>query len=216
MKIETTYETDIETRIYASDPEWSCGLDDQERVQLGVYASLSNVEEYGGEYPEGFPIICQFNVVVHDPAISDGVLQSLDLDLRDLNQDDSEKQAQVVREMLQEYGSSGVPVDDVLVRGTRSPGENDALRALLEGLEGAKIVDSYPHPFKKKTPYEVPWFSSWEDAETFAKRAFERIPGVMGLIGFVLDKPVNAIGADGWSMIRAQVSGHDWNPMPVR
>jgi len=139
MKIETAYETDIDTRIYASDPEWSCGLEDEERIRLGVYASLSNVEESGGECPEGFPIVCNFNVVVHDPAINDGVLQSFGMDLRDFHHDgDPEKQAEHIREMLQEYGSSGVPVDDVLVNGIRKPEEDNALQALLEGLEGSR------------------------------------------------------------------------------
>jgi len=215
MKIETAYETDIDTRIYASDPEWSCGLEDEERIRLGVYASLSNVEESGGECPEGFPIVCNFNVVVHDPAINDGVLQSFGMDLRDFHHDgDPEKQAEHIREMLQEYGSSGVPVDDVLVNGIRKPEEDNALQALLEGLEGVKIEESTHWLTGERC--EVPWFSSWEDAETFAKRAFERASALMGLIGFTLDRPVNRIGADGWSMIRAQVSGDDWNPIPER
>lgn len=216
MQIKTTYETDCDTRIYATDPGWTCGLkNDEPHIQLGIYAHLINTAEYGyGEAPEDYPILCQFNVVVHNPAINDSALEScgLDRDYFEPFENDPEAQAEAVREMLQDYGSSGVPVDSLLVYGIRGHLEKDALGALLEGLEGVKLCDS-KNPFTGE-PCKVPWFSSWEDAEEFCKRALKRGDTLMGLIGFALDKPVNMVGADGWSMIRAQVEGKNWNPMP--
>lgn len=216
MKIKTTYETDYDVRIYATDPGWVCGLGDNEEIQLGVYAHLLNTFEYDccGEEHEDFPIECDFSVVVHNPALNAKALDCLGLDEDYLAQfaGDPEAHAEAVRELLQEYAGSGVPVGDMLVHGIRGAGEANALNALLEGLEGVKVIP-HPRPFPGGST-EVVRFASWEVATEFARRVFERAFALMGLIGFTLDKRVNMVGADGWSMIQAQVEGEDWNPMP--
>ena len=215
MEIKTVYESDCDTRIYASDSNWYCGLENNERVQLGVYGCVINTAEYGAENaPEGFPFLCQFNIVAHDPAINDDALRSVGAD-RDYfvpYENDPEAQAEVMREMLQEYGGANVPVDDLLVHGIHKPGEN-ALMALLEGLKYKLVENTHWATGERR---EIPWFDSWEDAETFVKRALERADTLMALVGFTLDRPVNMIGADGWSIIRSQVEGKTWDPWPKR
>jgi hypothetical protein len=211
MQIENTYDSDDETRLYATDPNWKCGIEDEENVQLGVYAQIQNYYQAGlDEMPEDYPLGISFSVVAHDPKVAsaaahacsgytDGQISIMPADVRQV----------FARETLLEY-QGGVPADRMLYRGIRRSDESDAFGVLVERYEGkSKVIEINGQP--------VLAFAKWEDAEDCARFLLEeRAPLLCGLmIGFFLDAPINGVGQNGWSMITTAVRGEDWSPIPA-
>lgn len=210
MKIEKEYETDTETRLYATDPNWICGIEDDERVQLGIYAQIENYREAGWEdMPESHPIGVSFCVVTHKPKLNAAAIQCCtgftDEHIAEITGD---ARQELARETLLEY-QGGVPADRMLYHGIRRSDESDAFGALVERYEGkAKVIEAPPGRHTLA-------FAEWEDAEDCARFVIENRADVFcAMIGFFLDAPINPVGQDGWSMIRAAVNGTDWSPVP--
>jgi hypothetical protein len=207
MQIENTFETDDETRFYATDPDWKCGIEDDEQVQLGVYAQVENFYTAGFDpMPEDYPIGISFCVVAHNPKVSKGAagMYSGYSDEQIAAMPEDERQV-FARETLLEY-QGGVPADRMLYRGIRRSDESDAFQALADRYEGrVKVLEEGQLAFAK-----------WEDAEDCARFVLETRAGVLCgmLVGFFLDAPINRVGQNGWSMISTAVRGEDWSPIP--
>ena len=213
MNIQQVYDDDTETRLYASSPNWTCGFDEDERVPLGLYASIELLEDndHDKEGTKAYPYVVSFHIVAHEPAVNERALPEHHTPEEREKFLTSEEGLGVhgrLRECIYEHSHYGVPVERQLM-GIKKQGEGEY--DILEELD-AKVVENprIGHPIK-----QWPWFSNWDDAGAFARSIIEqRADALMGRIGFTLDAPVNRVGQTGWSMIEAQLKGKDWNPRP--
>lgn len=172
----------------------TCGLagDDgkQRDIPLAIVGEIIDYAEYDsseGEYSIGvnFQLMAaQFSPEYLKKALS---CSSVSLD----EYDDPERKRTISIEMCYQYGG-GVPVE------VSDPA------TLAKGLDFEIKRD-------RRDGHEYLRFKDHEAAKKFLKRVVEsRLPVVFSLVGFFLDKSVNAIGSNGWDIIRQQVDNVDF------
>lgn len=170
--------------LYATDPGWRCGQ--TERQQLGIYVKMENMlEATGDERFEDCPWMVQFEIVPHRPSEKGEAFDANEMEwINEHAGEDGKYRFELMREHLQGYGA-GVPLNRQLT-GVTAPGK---------GL---------PTPKGAVQDHEDQWamFENLEDAQEYAEAMLEqRAQGLMCLIGFVLDAPVNGMGTSGWDWL---------------
>jgi hypothetical protein len=181
--------------FYVLKPEnserFTCQIDGRE-VELVIAAELMNLKEIYGEpiverdgesaapnmtMPDHFNWVVEFQIMPQLSELSDSHRQDAKQGDNPLNYND-----------LYRY-SGGVPVN---LFSMVNPDEAIA----LPHIEGESVDNSG----------EIIQFPQGEDAEDFIKTyAANRAGAVAGMIGFVLDKPINQVGTTGWDDIQDKI-----------
>lgn len=168
--------------IALKDKNWDAILDSK-KVNLDLVCEAVDMESATGEVKdEEYPILLTCSIMV-DP------------------EDMSSKYKKNVKEAMGEFSlydayhySGGVPADRVL--SSIEPAEGISTHA------ECKIIEDDGNGV---------WCKSEEDAITYAKDVYsKKAQALFGLIGLVLDKPVNMIGNTGWDIIEHQAEGIDY------
>ena len=168
--------------IALKDKNWKAVIDDRE-INLDLVCEAIDMESATGEVKdEEYPILLTCSIMV-DPK------------------DMSSKYKKDVKESAGEfslydayYYSGGVLAD----------------RA-LSGMEPVKKIPTRAECKVIENDGKDVWCKTEEDAITYAKDVYsEKAQALFGLIGFVLDNPVNRIGNTGWDIIEYQAEGTDY------
>ena len=170
--------------LYATDAHWVCGFEDEVQIQLGIYAKVEDFHEAtGDEQFESHPFVVEFELLPHDPCEGGPALDDTSWFDEQCPVGDPGR-AELKREEVQNYGG-GVPVSRQL-----APELDESVDHIRDGYNGA------------------PRFARREDAVAHARAALEaKAPGIMMLVGFVLDAPFNGIGDTGWDLLRPHALG---------
>ena len=184
---------------WVSEKGWKCVLDDEEPekvVGLGLvfeiidwndYDTSAIVEEDGVEYP-----VSLFADILVVPDDLDETFR------RDV------------------AGASGIDVEDVNVVDVHGYGGGVPATDVMEGfkLVGEKFpnVDSVVKDYGSiGNSGVVRHFKSVEDGMLWAEKVYSpRAGGMMGMVGFVLDRPINRAGNTGWDDIKQMATGKEW------
>ena len=175
--------------LYATDERWVCGFEDEVQIRLGIYAKVEDFyEATGDEQFKSHPFVVDFEILPHDPAESGPALKDADwideMLADDVGYDVGYDAAELRREAVRDYGG-GVPVSRQL-----APELDESVDHVLDAHNSE------------------PRFACREDAVAHARAALEaKAPGIMMLVGFVLDQPYNGMGDTGWDLLRPAALG---------
>jgi hypothetical protein len=171
----------LEGHHYATQKSWIAGFgpDDRE-VQLALYLEIIDMYDATGDKKfEKWPIALDTSIVVAYPGPK--WLKQAQAETHDEEGDLYDSYS---------YGG-GVPVTHTLMGITG--GDFDLSKF------GSKDVK-----WAAEKPYKRAYFKKFDVALRFANELLKNAPAVFGMIGFILDRPVNMAGDDGWSVISKQ------------
>ena len=179
--------TDTEYLIVPENPDdFTAIFDDEDEdteVHLGIYIEQRDMREMFASWDNVEHHICPIaQIVVIDP-LDDEVLREA---MECMGIDEKPADPYVRAWIVAQY-AGGVPLPTI---------------TLLETMEENNI--------------DVPdWgeegcFKCWKDADAFVDAVMKIAPLIAGLIGFILDNPVNLIGNTGWDIIRLVVENYDY------
>lgn len=210
-KITTLFEGDENWIAYVENPSWRFGLDDAVDRQFGLVVEAIDLAASGALEDESeFPIIVEISIVAHDPSKhyrekKFGGWEGIKAGDR-----------RALIEAAYNYGG-GVPVTHIL-HDVQAPGKRKGLTGALEGVDpqSYKVFDRVAAfgtvaAQRGKTNYAFPRFRvrEWDDLEIYVGNMIDRAAVLGIMIGFILDKPINLAGHDGWSVMRRWVNGPD-------
>ncbi len=191
-----------DNKLYVTSESFQFELDDEKRRQFGVV--FETIDMYGATGEEEFkdyPFLVQIGIIADKPHKS-------------FNESDERSEKPSKLSLLQDcYGYMGaISVDHILVNGTKSQAEQgesgfDAIAQNFTVLEAT--VKTYKSIYEKDEKYLS--FKTEEAAQKFIDLVILHRLSVLGLIGFVLDMPVNRIGDTGWSQMETMVRGSNYN-----
>ena len=161
--------------------QFTCILDDDTKVKLGIIAEQINWREYEAKYDKyEYYIGLQFFIIPLEPIHPEVLKEALKCVGFD-PEDDLSEEAKIYA--VYRY-AGGVPCTVTIINTIEQNfGELDR-----EGFE----------------------FKSWEDADKVVELAAKIAPAMSALIGFILDQPVNRIGNTGWEIIEHIVENYDY------
>lgn len=182
----------------AFNPNWICGLEDNDDVELALYCEITDMYEATGEKEfEQYPIVASIQIVVADPH------KSFDeSDNKDANR------LSLISDMVSYMG--GVPVDHDYISTDKS---NKDITSHLK-IKDACLV-THTHDFGtlaaqrgKGTSFSYPQFKTEDAAKAWVQELIKLYGDtLMMMVGFTLDRPINMIGDTGWKTIEQQVKG---------
>jgi hypothetical protein len=199
-----------ENLIYVTDKSFQFGLDDDKQRQFGILFEIVNMDDATGE-----PEFEQYPYIVSAGIIADKCHKSF-------NEPDNAKPSKESL-IFDTNGYMGtIPVDHILTHAIKSGSEastsskqsNFDLVADQFKLNEATIITS-KHDYGtiaaqqgKGTEHQYLQFKTEESAQKFIDYLIKhRISALSMMIGFILDRPINMMGNDGWSVLTDMVKG---------
>ena len=188
-----------DSKLYVTSKSFQFELDDEKRRQFGiVFETLDMYEATGEEEFKDYPYLVSIGIVADKPH------KSFD------ESGGNPCQISLLSDCLGYMGS--ISVDHVLVNGTKSnaeKGENgfEAMASNFTVLEAT--VKTYKSIFERDEKYLS--FKTEEAAQKFIDLVILHRISALGLIGFILDRPINRIGDIGWKQIETMVKGCKYN-----
>ena len=172
-----------DTGVWMTDPSWTCILEEND-IHLGLYVEIIDLRGYdSSEDEKEYPFLANASVMVIPEEASPEFLD----DVR--SGDDFEPDA-----------------NDILHYGGGVPASN-----FLEGIHGGPDSDVPSILKKDRFGRKNRYFKTYEDAEQYTKEVYaSNAHAMFGLIGFLLDQPINLMGNDGWSIIRLQKKNENY------
>ena len=203
-------ETDEDWIAYATDPHWVFALEDGKNRQFGLVVEAIDLAAAGveGEDDTEFPICVEISIVAHDP--SDLYRQERYGGWPGIKAGDR----LALIEAAYSYGV-GVPVTHIL----HDVKHGDKPKGLVGALDGVdpetyKIFDRVARygtvaAQRGETTLSFPRFRirAWDDLRVYVDNMIGRAQVLGIMIGFILDRPINLAGEDGWSVMRRWVNG---------
>lgn len=172
----------------------SCELDNEERVPLAVVCEIIDYREIDSSFDnDEFPIAIKTSITAtrYHKEILKSAIQCNGLDTI----------PKLTKNMKVEAVSSymgGVPFNiESVTSVTEDLSKFDNVSELRDSkaLSGGKFR----------------CFKDVEHAEQYINEIIvNRVPAIFGLIGFILDRPINLMGSTGWSFIKNQVQNIRW------
>ena len=190
--------------VYVTDKGWVFGLDDEKQRNFGIMFEITDMAEDTGE-----PEFEEYPYLVSAEIMADKCHKSFD--------ESGEKPTH--DSLLYDCKSymGGVPIDHVLTHAVQSGTETgeafDALKAQFTIDEAmVRTVNSnygtYAAQNGPKSKHQYLQFKTEDAARKFIDYLVEkRCSALSVMIGFILDRPINMMGEDGWRVIRTQVYG---------
>ena len=201
-----TVRDDDDFVIAVQDPNWLFGLsprdseDDEQDHPFAIVGKLLDMREYVAEDEltgtlKEFPITFEAEIV--PTTLHESMLESIascygdDMDMSDVKE---EHRVAFTIERFIGYGG-GVPCTP------------DIIGARLEGTDPFEgLVEDVDYTVTGRTL----GFKDWDAACKWVRTHLPNVAGATGsLIGFTMDRPVNAIGTTGWDWIRPAVTGEE-------
>lgn len=188
---------------YATERGWRVGLGDQDLdIQLALYLDITDMLEATGEKEfEDWPLNMEISLVVARPGplwLEKALGSGSGADSGEI----SEEQA---LEESYRYGG-GIPVTHILLDEISGGESNttkfsrDEVKWVTKPVTHGTIAAQRGKGYK----FRYPMFREDDVALRFAEELLKRADGLFGMVGFHLDRPVNMVGDDGWSMIAEQ------------
>jgi len=187
----------IEGHCFVTNPNWICGVGDNEEVKLGIYIEVMDWFEATGER-ENAPWCFSMSILPVEchPSIS--------------KNDDDKFTGEFSHIYDVNSYMGGVPVDHKFLE---MDAINEKLMGDLKTKDAVLVTTEHTHGTiaAQKGPgaeFTHPMFTNEEACTAFATALINRYASViMGLIGFTLDQPINMVGDDGWSSIESALKG---------
>lgn len=172
--------------LWMTDPYWKCVLE-QDDIHLGLYVNMVDMREYDRDYNDKeYPVVLDATVMVIPEEMSPEFLEDVGGYIGDPDVEPTPYDVY--------HYAGGVPATHIL-EGVTSGHKSDV----------PSIVEEDQHGKKWRS------FRSIEDAEQYAKEVYAyNAHAVFGLIGFLLDRPINLVGDDGWDVIRLQKNNENY------
>jgi len=166
--------------IWVEDPSWKCEIDNGRSVKLGALFRITNLPDLGLlEEDSPKPWLVESKIYPHPRELDTRVIM-------DMGVNPSYPDEDLIGYMVGYM--SGVPFD---------------AQAIVPSDEEA---DKMPG-IKMPAGIEMPLFKTEQEAREFCERKIRVLPVVFGLIGFILDAPVNRIGETGWEYLSNMITG---------
>ena len=188
-----------DSKLYVTSKSFQFELDDEKRRQFGIVFETVNMEEATCEDEfKDYPYLVSIGIVADKPH------KSFD------ESGGNPCQISLLGDCLGYMGS--ISVDHILVNRTKSnaeKGENgfEAMASNFTLLEAT--IKTYKSIFEKDEKYLS--FKTEEAAQKFIDLVILHRISVLGLIGFILDQPVNRAGETGWKQIETMVRGCEYS-----
>lgn len=188
-----TMHDDCEGQHVFESKHWSCTISGK-KVPLVILMEVLNMEDITGE--EEYPYLVSVSLMVARPHKSfyEGKGKP--------------SKGELLYECHQYIG--GVPFDHELIK-------IDTLNNNIMGELRAKNakIKTTKHDYGtiaaqegKGSSFSYPMFKDSESAYEFGKQLIEAYGDtLLGLVGFILDKPINLVGETGWNVLRKQLKG---------
>jgi len=189
--------------IYVTSPDWVFGLEDDNNQQFGVVFEITDMDSATGEPEfEHYPFVVSASIVANN--MHESFAESDETDKLSL--------------ILDGYSyMGGVPIDHVLTGDVKSSIETkDAFTALCDQFTISEAtVKTVKHTHgtvaaQRGAGYEFGYlqFKDEEAARKMVNYLIDhRVEVLSIMIGFILDRPINMMGVDGWSNVRKMVEG---------
>ena len=178
--------------IYIDDPSFTCELDDNRKVYLGLVCEAIDMREIDERYDEDpYPVVLETQVVVAPRSLSNEFLERAKESVYDY-----EIENDGIKVYTAYAYAGGVPVNMESIKGSVKSNVDSEVRTINHRLYG-----------EIKTRH----FRSIEDALTYAKEVYaHNCKALFGLIGFYLDRTLNLAGTTGWDIIQLQALNKDY------
>jgi len=179
--------------VYIQNNEWSCVLDNDKPVKLGLVVEAIDMTEIDSQYDnEPYPVVLECSIVVDTKSLSKRYLKRI-------YDNDGNEWRKLPKEAWQYESytySGGVPVDLETITSNAKSNVDNELRTWFNQRRGE---------------FKVRQFRTIEDALQYAKDVYtQNAIALFGLVGFYLDKTVNLVGTTGWDIIELQALNHDY------
>lgn len=206
MKLNNLTQLQLDdNKLYVTSESFHFELDDEKQRQFGVVFEMTDMHAAtGGEEFKDYPFLVQIGIIADKPH------KSFDAETERGYSGIKLSKASLLSDC---YGYMGaISVDHILVNGTKSnaeKGENgfDAIAQNFSIQEAT--VKTYKSLYEKDEKYLS--FKTEEAAQKFINLVILHRLAVLGLISFILDKPVNRAGTTGWTQIETMVRGCNHN-----
>jgi hypothetical protein len=194
-----------ENYLYVTEKHWTFELDDEKQRQFGVVFQIIDVGEATGE-----PEFKQYPFIVEATILADKPHKSFDE-----SGDKCPSSESLKYDCLSYMG--GIPITHRLDKAVKCSTEHgEAWDALCKqfSVNEAVVVSSSPQfgtvaaQQGKNTAHQYLQFKDYKSARKYVDYIVQnRLDAIGMMIGFILDRPINMMGEDGWSIIRKQVFG---------
>jgi len=187
----------IQGYYYATQENWVAGLDDDETIQLAVIAEVMDMYEATGDAEfEQYPFNLEVSIVVAYPGPA-WLAKA---------EESGEGSGDPAGALFDSYHyGGGVPIihDLLSIEGGGADLDRWSARKMMWVRKKADYgtVAAQQGP---GTIFEYPQFRDEKTALEFVNELLKRVPAVMMMIGFFLDRPINMKGDLGWSVIQGQ------------
>lgn len=199
-------ELDLDTSIflYQTDKNWTFSLEDGKSRQFGISYEILDMKDATGE-----PEFKDYKYVVSASIMAHKVHKSFDESGND------KPDLFSLRWDCERY-MGGIPIDHILQSVTRGDESNeDGFKNIVDQFTPfeAKIVTNeaqfgtYAAQNGRGAEHSYLQFKTIEAAKKYIQILATRAPIMQALIGQTLDRPINMMGDDGWSVITKQVKG---------
>jgi hypothetical protein len=184
--------------VIAFNKEWMCELDDKE-VELALHCEISDMFEATGEKEfKEYPYLVSVSIIAANPHES----------FNELDEKYKPDKFSLIEDCVSYMG--GVPVDHKLIE-TDKLNHDITSKLIAKDAMLVKTTHDFGTVAAQKgrgTVTVYPQFSTEEAAKEWTKELI-RLYGntLMGLVGFVLDAPINMVGDTGWRVVEKQVKG---------
>lgn len=200
-----------ENMCVVSSPAMTFSLDDEKLRQFGVVFETCNMYDATGESEfKQYPFVVSASIVAMKPHKS--------FDENDSGKTDS---LSLIEQALGYMG--GVCVDHVLTHAIKNSSESgspddmdesnfDLIAAQFSVKEASLITETHEFgtiaaQMGKGAEFSHLRFKDENAATKYIKLLTERVPALSMLIGFILDRPLNMVGDDGWKTMNQMVKG---------
>lgn len=184
-----------DSKLYVTSKSFQFELDDEKQRQFGVVFETTNMYEATGDKEfKDYSFLVQIGIIADKPH------KSFD------ESGGNPCQISLLGDCLGYMGS--ISVDHVLVNGTKSNAEKgeNGFEAMASNFSvNEATVKTYKNMNEQDKPYLS--FKTEEAAQKFIDLVILHRLSVLGLIGFILDQPVNRAGETGWKQIETMVRG---------
>ena len=202
MKQQVLIDGDSSELHVVEDPNWTFSMGALSDTVSAIFEIINMWEATGDEEYEDFPWYVNVALVPSNPKNPDRF--DIDTELYDLeDKNDDSFRLRMLEELYQGYG--GVPITEILVddtKGGKESGENgaEALRKLFEGNDKVQVGTYQSHLYKVDRLGLQ--FVDVETAKIYMQHLIDNRLGILGMIGFILDRPVNRMGTTGWALLK--------------
>lgn len=183
--------------VYATRTNFTFGLEDDKSRQFGILFELTDMLDATGDGQfEQYPFIVSASIVPHKISKS-------------FAQEGSTTRGELLQDAIIYMG--GVPVDHVLVNDIN--GGLDEIAKKFNINEASVTTEKVQYGTVaaqngKGSTHKYLQFKDEKSAHKYIDFLIQERTGAMGmLIGFILDRPINMMGSDGWETMRGLVKG---------